>query len=76
MRPVIARHLALVWQLPINQREKKSHDQSLSGETIWHKLLKREFKESAIGGANSFMMRQRGLYTNNMNVEPVAVIIR
>jgi hypothetical protein len=41
---------------------------------VWHKLLKREFKELAIGGANSFMMRQGGPYIGTMNVEPVAAI--
>jgi hypothetical protein len=40
------------------------------------KPLKRGFKDLATGGASSFTMRQRGLYTGGMNVELVAVITR
>jgi hypothetical protein len=48
-----------------------------SGEkTVWYKLLKREFKELAFGGASSFTIRRRGLYTGSMSVEPVGVITR
>lgn len=46
--------------------------QNISGEMVWHEQLKRGFNELAIGGAGSFTMHQRGLYTGNMNVEPVA----
>ncbi len=34
------------------------------------------FKDLATGGASSFTMRQRGLYTGGMNVEPVGDITR
>lgn len=50
--------------------------QNVSGETAWHELLKQGFKKLAPGGAGLFTMRQRGLYTGDMNVEPVAVITR
>jgi hypothetical protein len=50
--------------------------QSISGETAWHKLLERGFKDLATGGASSYTMHQRGLYIGGMNVEPVAVITR